>query len=658
MEKETQQQPGTNYDVESGKEGISWWKLLTDQGVLTPSITKWEYEGAGTEDDPYIVEWIENDPRNPMRWPKAKKWAGCLSMAFATLTVSFCSSAFSGGIQQVMVEFGVSQEVVTLGISLFVLGFALGPLLWAPFSELYGRQIVFFGTFLAFTAFNAGAAGSKNIWTLLILRFFGGAFGSSPLTNAGGVVADLFAAKERGLAMSIFSVAPFMGPVLGPIVGGFLGMTEGWRWVEGLMAIFSGVMFFSAILIVPETYPPVLLRKRAQALSKLTGKVYQSRGDADQGKVSLGQAFSTGLQRPWILLFREPIVFLLSLYMAIIYGTLYMLFGAFPIVYRQGRGWNEGISGLPFVGVAIGMLSAVLYTILYDNKRYLKCVKKSSGGFAAPEDRLPPAIVGGIALPIGLFWFAWTNSPSLPWPASVAAGIPFGFGMVLIFLSIMNYLIDAYTIFAASVLAGNGIIRSIFGAVFPLFTVQMYAGVGIHWASTIPAFLALACLPFPFLFYKYGASIRAKCKYAAQADAFMKRLREQGPPQQRQHQADQASSITQAEEDAEQEAVDYSYEDETEPRFEEMRTAKETEGLDDELAKVKTGRSGRSTRTNRTGRSARSIADNYYDNPYEIDRVNTRETFREGRSRSNSQTSSRPRAASRLSQTLRPVSRG
>jgi multidrug resistance protein len=365
-------------------------------------------------------------------------------------------------------EFHVSQEIVTLGVSLFVLGFALGPLLWAPFSELYGRQIVFFGSFLAFVAFNAGAAGSKNIYTLLILRFFGGAFGSSPLTNAGGVVADLFAAKERGLAMSIFSVAPFMGPVLGPIVGGFLGMTEGWRWVEGLMAIFSGVVFFIAILCVPETYPPVLLRKRAQTLSKMTGKVYMSRTDLDQGKTSLGEAFATGLKRPWILLFREPIVLFLSLYMAIIYGTLYMLFGAFPIVYRLGRGWNQGISGLPFIGVAIGMIAAVTYTIVYDNKRYLRCVKNSATGFAAPEDRLPAAMVGGVALPIGLFWFAWTNSPSLPWAASVAAAIPFGFGMVLIFLSIMNYLVDAYTIFAASVLAANGIIRSVFGAAFPL----------------------------------------------------------------------------------------------------------------------------------------------------------------------------------------------
>lgn len=115
-----------------------------------------------------------------------------------------------------------------MGLSLFVLGFALGPLIFAPMSELYGRQLLYTGTFGAFTFFNAGAAGAQNIWTLIILRFFAGSFGSSPLTNAGGVIADMFNAKERGLAMTIFATAPFMGPVLGPIIGGFLGEYAGW----------------------------------------------------------------------------------------------------------------------------------------------------------------------------------------------------------------------------------------------------------------------------------------------------------------------------------------------------------------------------------------------------------------------------------------------
>ena len=151
----------------------------------------------------------------------------------SVLAVAFASSAYTGGIEQVIIKFHASTEVVTLGVSLFVLGFAIGPLLWAPLSELYGRQILFIGTYLMLTVFNAGAAGSQNIQTLVILRFFAGAFGSSPLTNAGGVIADVFTASERGLAMGVFALAPFLGPTIGPIVGGFLGQSKGWRWVEG-----------------------------------------------------------------------------------------------------------------------------------------------------------------------------------------------------------------------------------------------------------------------------------------------------------------------------------------------------------------------------------------------------------------------------------------
>jgi multidrug resistance protein len=535
------------------------------------------------------------------------------------------------GIQQVMAEFGVSQEIVTLGVSLFVLGFALGPLLWAPISEMYGRQVVFVGTYACFMAFNAAVAGSQNVWSVLILRFFAAAFGSSPLTNAGGVIADLFHANDRGLAMSIFSAAPFMGPVLGPIIGGFLGMTEGWRWVSGLMAIWAGVLLVVTACIVPETYAPVLLRKRAEKLSEMTGKVYRSRIDIDQGKVTLGEAFATGLKRPWILLFCEPIVLLLSLYHAIIYGILYMLFGAFPIVYRVGRHWNEGVSGLPFIAVAVGVLAAITYVILVDNKQYMKKVNESGKGYTTPEARLPMCLIGGIALPIGLFWFAWTNSPSLPWAASVVAAVPFGFGMVLIFLSIMNYLIDSYTIFAASVLAGNGIIRSVFGAAFPLFTKQMYDSLGIHWASSVPAFLAVACIPLPFLFYKYGASIRKKCKYAAESEAFMEKIRNKAEARaQLESAAEHSAATSRAATLAVEEEVDpRSFEDGSAPKDGELKTEKETEG-----APLKKTATGRSTR------SRKSAMDDFYDNPnpYEIDRVNTRDSF-VGRARANSKSS-------------------
>jgi MFS family permease len=507
---------------------IPHWRILTDQGVVTSEIIEYPYVGSGTEEDPFVVEWIPNDPRNPMGFDTRLKWLYTVIVAFATFAVSLASSAYAGSIGEVLKEFDVSEEVATLGVSFFVLGFAVGPLLWAPLCELIGRQVVFLITFFSLSAFCAGAVGSQNIWTLIILRFFAGSFGSSPLTNAGGVIADIFTADQRGLATSLFAGAPFLGPTLGPVIGGFLGQYAtadgylGWRWVQVFLAVFTGLIWIAQGILIPETYAPLLLSKRADRLSALTGRVYRSKFEIERGRLSARNAFTAALGRPWILLFSEPIVLLLSIYMAIVYGTLYMLFDAFPIIFQDIRGWGEGVGSLPFLAVMIGMMIAVGLN-MYDNKRYVR-IHKAHNGFAPPEARLPPTMWGGLAIPVGLFWFAWTNSESMPWIVSVLATAPFGFGMVFVFLGIMNYLIDAYTIYAASVLAANSIIRSCFGAGFPLFTTYMYQNLGIHWASCVPAFLSLACAPFPFIFYYYGPIIRRKCKYAAEADSFMRSL--------------------------------------------------------------------------------------------------------------------------------------
>lgn len=387
-------------------------------------------------------------------------------------------------------------------------------------------------------------------------------------------------------------------------------MNAGWRWVMGFLGAFSGFVWILGSLLVPETYAPVLLRRRAERLSQITGKVYKSKLDVDQGRTTLKAAFKTALSRPWVLLFKEPIVFLLSLYMAIVYGTLYMLFAAYPIVFQMYRGWNQGIGSLPFLGIMIGMLAAVAYSIM-DNKRYVKTEAKH-GGFAPPEARLPPCLIASVAIPVGLFWFAWTNYPSVHWMASIAAGAPFGFGMVLVFLGIMSYLIDTYTIFAASVLAANSVLRSLFGAAFPLFTTYMYQDLGIHWASSIPAFLALACVPFPFLFYKYGPAIRQRCKYAAESDAFMRKMLQQFKKE--------------PEPETETEALkDEATYDRREAPAPEVSDDSESDSHVDELPNNIHHTRSRASTVRSVASQTKSV---YEANPYDIDRVNTRESFK------------------------------
>ncbi|KAJ5716911.1 hypothetical protein N7488_002557 [Penicillium malachiteum] len=459
-----------------------------------------QYTGSGTKEEPYAVCWLVGDPCNPLHFSRASKWTITVIVSLSALVVALVSSAYTGGMVELTQDFHTSEELALVGVSTFVVGFAVGPLLWAPLSETYGRRPLHLLNAIALTALTAGVAASPNIECVIILRFLGGSFGSAPLAIAGGVIVDLFPAVERGLAAGLYGAAPFIGPALGPIIGGYLSESKGWRAVEWLLTGLSGAMLLVMYMFLPETYAPALLAKRAELLSKTTGQTYQSALESSQTTISMSEKLGIALSRPWILLFREPIVLLLALYLSIIYGTLYMLFAAYPIVFEIGRGWGEGTTGLTFVGVMVGILIGTAYTV----PMYFQYRKKTleSSVPLLPEARLPDGYLGAVFLPVGLFMFAWTNSPSIHWAAPVIAGMPFGFGMLTVFLAVLNYLVDAYTIYAASVLASTSLLRCIFGAAFPLFTGEMYKKLGLHWAASIPAFLALACLPIPLLLHR------------------------------------------------------------------------------------------------------------------------------------------------------------
>ncbi|CAO1627687.1 unnamed protein product [Parajaminaea phylloscopi] len=493
------------------------------ESARTPwtSVLAHPYEGKGTHDKPYLIGWLPNDAENPKTWSLARKWMLTAFVSSATLAVGLASSAYAGATSSVKKDLGGDKVLLTLGVSLFVLGFACGPLLWAPLSEQLGRRNLFLFTFGFMTLWLGVSVASHNLAALLVFRFLAGAFGSSALTNSGGTIADCHAARQRGLAMAVFAAAPFLAPTLGPLVGGFLGEAGGWRWLEALLAIFAAVITIAGIFMHSETYAPYLLRQRAAKLTKMTGVCYRS--ILDQGAdPSLAASLKVALSRPWKLLFVEPIVFILSIYTAIIYATLYSFFSAFPLEFQVLRGWSPGVGGLAFLGLLVGMVASIIYIIAYDNPRY---VRKSDelDGVPPPEERLPSAMIGAVLSVIGLAWFTGTNGPSVHYIVPIIASVPFGSGLVLIFLGLFNYLVDAYVIYAASVLAANSTIRSLFGAAWPLFTPYMYQpgsmplAKGIHVGAAIALALALLCMPAPFILYKKGAAIRSRCKYAAEA---------------------------------------------------------------------------------------------------------------------------------------------
>ncbi|OQO09920.1 hypothetical protein B0A48_04275 [Cryoendolithus antarcticus] len=452
-----------------------------------------------------IVTFVSNDKENPKNWSKAYKWWCTMVVAVTCFVVAFNSAVVTADLVGVSKEFGVSDEVSLLTITLFVVGFGVGPMVFAPLSEILGRRIIYASTLLIAVVFIIPCALSKNIGTLLVCRFIDGIAFSAPMTLVGGTLADLWRSEERGVPMAAFSAAPFIGPAIGPLVGGFLSDALGWRWLYWIQLILSGAIYVLMTFTVPETYAPTILSKRAKKLRKETGdSKYVTEQDIDLRP--LKERLRVFLIRPFQLLFLEPIVFFISLYMSVLYGLLYMFFVAFPIIYQGGKGYSAGITGLMFIPLAVGVLLSACCAP-WVNKHYLSLVAKHDGK-PPPECRLIPMMLSCWFVPIGLFIFAWTSYPTLSWVGPALGGFPVGFGFIFLYNSANNYMVDSYQHQAASALAAKTFLRSFWGAATVLFTTQMYDRLGYQWASSLLAFLALACCAIPFVFYHKGAAIR------------------------------------------------------------------------------------------------------------------------------------------------------
>jgi DHA1 family multidrug resistance protein-like MFS transporter len=196
------------------------------------------------------------------------------------------------------------------------------------------------------------------------------------------------------------------------------------------------------------------------------------------------------------------------LYQAFIYGILYLLFEAYPISFYQEREWELGLSSLPFLGLLVGEL--VGFAILIHNTLTVFAREtKAAGGKVVPELRLPTMILGGMILPVGFFWLAWTSEPGVPWEAQVFAGIPIGAGMYLTFIQSFNYIIDVYLTKANSAISAATFVRSAFGAGFPLFAPAMFHNLGVNWAASVLGVISVVMVPIPIAFYLFGPKLRA-----------------------------------------------------------------------------------------------------------------------------------------------------
>lgn len=426
--------------------------------------------------DAFLVDWDgSQDPLNPQNWSWSKKWCIVLLVSQIAVVVGVAAGIDSAAAQEAALRFQVSEEVMELQTAVFLVGFGVAAPFLGPLSEIGGRLPVYVITLGAFCLFEVGSALAPNIQTRIILRFFAGFFGSTPLSNAGGSLADLVGPADRTFVFPVFAASGFLGPSLGPTIGGYLGYKVGQEWCDWLMAIWGGALVLLVALFMPETFAPSLLRMKAVQIRKATGDSrYTTALERARQDTPFIQHLRHAFAMPFKLLLLEPIVFFIALYMTVVYIVLFGAFEAYPLIFEPYQ-LNPGEIGLTFIAIAIGICIAATPTPwLY--KRYLRiqsALRDSSLERACdaeskekakqlqvpPEERLLLAMCLSWLVPVGLFWQAWTAYASIgPWPC-IVAGLVWGIGVLSIFISSYQYVIDVYNVWSASALASLTFLR-------------------------------------------------------------------------------------------------------------------------------------------------------------------------------------------------------
>ncbi|KAF2488977.1 MFS general substrate transporter [Lophium mytilinum] len=412
-------------------------------------------------------------------------------------------------------EFHITNVVESqLILSIFILAYAVGPLFLGPLSEVYGRVRVLQLANLFYLAWNLGCGFAQNSGQMLAFRFLSGLGGSAPLAIGGGLLSDCFPPEQRGKAISIYSLAPLLGPAIGPIAGGFITENTTWRWAFWATTIFTGLVQVCGVVLLQETYAPEILKQKAKKLRKETGNM-ALHTEYESPDKTLAKILRTAIIRPFKLLGTQPIVQVLAVYMAYLYGLMYLVLSTFPPLWEKRYNESVGIGGLNYISLALGFFLGTQICAPINDRIYRR-LKKKNNGVGKPEFRIPLILPGALMTPIGLFWYGWSAQARVHWIMPNIGAAIFSAGIIIGFQCIQTYLVDSYSRYAASAIAAATVLRSLAGFGFPLFAPSMYAALDYGWGNSVLAFISLGLgVPAPFLMWKYGAILRAKSQFAA-----------------------------------------------------------------------------------------------------------------------------------------------
>ncbi|OJJ76873.1 hypothetical protein ASPBRDRAFT_49893 [Aspergillus brasiliensis CBS 101740] len=424
------------------------------------------------------VQWDDDDSYlNPRQYSVPRKAAMTFLVAIIAVAVTASSAIDAAGAQEYKEYFGVSSIVASLPTALFLIGFALGSLISGPFSETFGRSIVYIMTLILFLIFIMASALAPDVPSHIVFRFLAGLFAATPLTCAGGTVSDLWNPLEKTYGFPIYAITAFTGPMVGQ----------------------------------QETYTDLLLQWKAEILRKRTGDP-RYKGPMELRSLTLGQRLAIAVSRPFAWGVTEPIIIFMSLYLTVVYAILFLFLDGYPFIFTDIYHFSEGLTNIVWVAMVIGTLSTALQVpIIWSwTKREFQ-----NTGHIRPETRLWSAMLGGaISIPVSLFWLAWTSSAKISVWSPICATVLFGFGITTVFISAHMYVIDAYEKYSASALAMLVLSRYLVAGGMTIAGDSIYSSFGVRYTLTTLGSISVVMALIPYVFYKYGHVIRKGSAYA------------------------------------------------------------------------------------------------------------------------------------------------
>ncbi|CAG8893222.1 unnamed protein product [Penicillium egyptiacum] len=501
-------------------------KIKTERGVDTHAENALNSDATSYEDKPKLLtggkpELTEDDcyERLGFCFPTWKKWM-ILSVIFVVqMSMNFNTGVYANAVTGLTEKFHISEQAARVGQCVFLVAYAFGCELWAPWSEEFGRWPILQLSLFLVNIWQIPCALAPNYGTIVVCRVLGG------LSSAGGSVtlgmtADMWEADDQGYAVAFVVLSSVGGSTIGPFFGGMIGEWLTWQWVFWIQLIVGAVTQMLHFFIVPETRATILIDLEAKRRRK-NGEDIWGPNELKSPRLDYHDVLRIWI-RPFEMFIREPIVLFLSLLSGFSDALIFVFTESFTLVFGQ---WSFSVLaiGLTFGSILIGYVIA--YTIfLPDIYRQIKIRRQSGAASRLAERRLLLLLFIAPLEPIGLLGFAWTSmGPPIPWIAPCIFACLIAMANYAIYMATIDYMVAAYGPYSASATGGNGFARDFLAGIATMYSTPMYENMGsryhLQWASTLLGCVGFLVMIPIYVFYWKGPEIRAKSKFAQQLAA-------------------------------------------------------------------------------------------------------------------------------------------